>query len=94
MIVEVLWFAGCCAVIVLGWRARKRPQVPLMRRAIVRLDLGAIRQKAAERHGWSGETAQALEDEYRDFLILIAENPIADDRLLVQNKESLQRPSL
>ncbi len=75
MIVEVLWFAGCCAVIVLGWRARKRPQVPLMRRAIVRLDLGAIRQKAAERHGWSGETAQALEDEYRDFLILIAENP-------------------
>src|SRR5260221_10255188 len=72
---ELPWFAGCCAVLALGWRARKRPRLPLMRRAIVRLDLDAVRQKAADRHGWSAETAKTLEAEYRDFLMLIAENP-------------------
>ena len=46
-----------------------------MRRAIVQLDLSAVRHKAADRHGWSGDFAETLEDEYRDFLMLIAENP-------------------
>src|SRR5579872_6424113 len=75
MVLDLLWFAGCCVVIVIGSRLRRRSRLPLMRRAIVRLDLDAVRQKAAQRHGWSLEAAKDLEDQYRDFLVLIAENP-------------------
>ena len=56
-------------------RRRARPDIRTMRRAIVRLDLDPVRQKAAERHGWNAATAAAMESDYRDFLILIAENP-------------------
>jgi hypothetical protein len=38
------------------------------------LELDAVREKATKRHGWDEGKAKALENEYRDFLILLAEN--------------------
>ncbi len=61
------------------WLARRPrgavPPLPVQRRRIVALDLGAVRDKARGRHGWSEARAAALEGEYRDFLLLLAENP-------------------
>lgn len=58
--------------------------LPTKRRRIVLLNLDPVREKAMSRHGWTQEKARALEDEYRDFLILLAENdrtisPWSDD---------------
>jgi hypothetical protein len=49
--------------------------LPVKRRRIVGLDLSQVRAKAMKRHGWSEEKALALESEYKDFLILLAEQP-------------------
>lgn len=71
----MLWIGAMVAVIVVVavLKSRRRP-IPYMRREIARLDLGAVRTKAMKRHGWSEGLASTLESEYRDFLVLIAEN--------------------
>jgi hypothetical protein len=50
---------------------------PLMlrRRMIASLNLDSVRARAMDRQQWSPDFALVLEGEYRDFLILIAENP-------------------
>jgi uncharacterized membrane protein YgcG len=75
-----------CTVIGVGltWalgRSRAQPtitiaalDVALKRRLIAKLDLQPVRDKAAKRHGWTTDLALSLEAEYRDFLILLAEN--------------------
>src|SRR5271170_2726892 len=65
-------------------RRASQPSLPFMRRAIATLDLDAVRKKARRRHRWSADVASKLEEEYRDFLVLIAENggvisPWSDD---------------
>jgi hypothetical protein len=47
----------------------------IQRRRIVGLDLSAVREKATKRHAWTENQSRVLEAEYRDFLILLAENP-------------------
>ncbi|MFI5296884.1 MAG: hypothetical protein ACHREM_02205 [Polyangiales bacterium] len=57
------------------WRQHKAgPPLPLKRRRIAGFDLTPVREKAMKRHGWTEARASELEAEYRDFLILIAEN--------------------
>ena len=53
---------------------RSHVPLPTARRRIASLDLSDIRKKAMKRHGWSEEHALFLEGEYRDFLVLLAEN--------------------
>jgi hypothetical protein len=53
---------------------RKGPSLPTKRRRIAALDLAPVRRKAMKRHRWSKPKARSLEADYRDFLILIAEN--------------------
>jgi len=72
--------AGIGAIATLGYmlyqwaRLRAGPPLAIKRRRIVGLELDAVREKATKRHGWEEGRAKALEDEYRDFLILLAEN--------------------
>src|ERR1700690_3412907 len=55
--------------------SKRGPSLPVKRRRIVGLDLAPVRTKAMKRHGWTEEKALALESEYKDFLILLAEHP-------------------
>jgi hypothetical protein len=52
-----------------------RPSLAAKRRGIAHLDLDRVRTKAQQRHGWTETQSKELESEYRDFLILVAENP-------------------
>jgi hypothetical protein len=76
--IEVI--AGIGAIGTLGYmlyhwaHLRVGPPLAIKRRRIVALELDAVREKATKRHGWDEGRAKVLESEYRDFLILLAEN--------------------
>jgi hypothetical protein len=53
---------------------RAGPPLHIKRRRIASLALDVVREKATKRHGWNESKAKVLENEYRDFLILLAEN--------------------
>lgn len=55
-------------------RIRDLP-VQTKRRRIAQLDLSPEREKIMKRHNWDEAKASNMEAEYRDFLILLAENP-------------------
>jgi uncharacterized membrane protein YgcG len=58
----------------LGFRSASSP-LAVKRRRIASLGLDTVREKARQRHGWTEERAKELEGDYRDFLVLVAENP-------------------
>jgi hypothetical protein len=76
--IEVI--AGIGAIGTLGYmlyhwaHLRVGPPLAIKRRRIAALELDAVRDKATKRHGWDEGKAKVLESEYRDFLILLAEN--------------------
>ena len=53
---------------------RAGPPLPRKRRYIAALDLVPVREKVTKRNGWDEARARVLEAEYRDFLVLLAEN--------------------
>jgi hypothetical protein len=59
-----------------GWPERSKvgPPLPVKRRRIAALHLTTVREKAMRRHGWDEATSTSLEADYRDFLMLLAEN--------------------
>jgi hypothetical protein len=76
--IEVI--AGIGAIGTLGYMLyqwallRAGPPLAIKRRRIASLALDVVREKATKRHGWNESKAKVLESEYRDFLILLAEN--------------------
>jgi hypothetical protein len=55
-------------------RIGDRPPLPVKRRRIAALDLTPVREKVMKRHGWDDTQTRANEADYRDFLMLLAEN--------------------
>jgi hypothetical protein len=68
-VAAAVWYA-----ITIQKKRTNGPSLPSQRRRIAALDLAPVRSKATTRHGWDEDKARTLESEYRDFLILLAEN--------------------
>jgi hypothetical protein len=77
---EIEVIAGIGAIGTLGYmlyhwaHLRAGPPLAIKRRRVAALELDVVREKATKRHGWEEGKAKMLESEYRDFLILLAEN--------------------
>lgn len=73
--VSIILLVAVLGYALVQWtRLRAGPPLPTKRRRIAALELEPVRQKAIKRHGWDDAKATILEAEYRDFLILLAEN--------------------
>lgn len=74
-IIEMLGAIAIGAVILIAFMRRKANLSTYTKKSrIVGLDLTDIREKAMKRNKWDEPKAKTLESEYRDFLILLAEN--------------------
>jgi hypothetical protein len=67
MLLFIFGFVVLVVVLSLAARVKAHPPLPMTRRAIAHLDLDPVRQKAAERYGWTPEAAQILEDSIAIF---------------------------
>src|SRR5271155_2488583 len=74
VVLIAILFVGFVIVAVALMRSPRTIPISVRRRRIATLDLAPVREKAMSRNGWDEAKARLLEDEYRDFLILLAEN--------------------